>query len=237
MTSVQEARAAIALGVESVELCTWLACGGVTPSTGLVRAVAGENPGRLRVLCRPGPGGFSCSTEDLNLMLSDARLLAQEKGVHGVVLGGFTASGEMPLAQYRDFRRESVEITFHRAIDHANDRIGVLQQCIDVGFERVLSSGGETLAMDGAPMLRRMVEAAQGRIIVAAAGGINASNVVELVERTGVCEVHFSAQKPSGQTIRGAAMSSAHADAQFATEPDPSKIEAVLQALAKAGLR
>jgi copper homeostasis protein len=129
------------------------------------------------------------------------------------------------------------EFTFHRAIDHASDQLMALDQCLSIGIGRVLTSGGGTLALDGTAMLKQMVERAGEKLVIAAAGGINASNVVELVEKTGVAEVHFSAQKLKGGPPSGAAMSSANVGVNFEVEPDVAKIEGVMNALVKAGLR
>lgn len=106
-----------------------------------------------------------------------------------------------------------------------------------LGVHRVLTSGGETLATDGAAMLKRLADQAGGRLLVCAAGGINPGNVVDLVQRTGVREVHFAAQRPAANVLKGAAMSSTNVGVNFLTEPDEAKIEGVLNALVKAGLR
>ena len=86
-------------------------------------------------------------------------------------------------------------------------------------------------------MLKQVVQRAGDRIMIAAAGGINAANVVELVERTGVMEVHFSAQRLKPGSAQGAGMSSTSQGVSFETEPDRAKIEGVMNALVKAGLR
>ena len=86
-------------------------------------------------------------------------------------------------------------------------------------------------------MLKQMVERAGEKLVIAAAGGIHAGNVVELVEKTGVTEVHFSAQKPKEGKPSAAAMSSSHVGVNFEVVPDVEKIEGVMNALVKAGLR
>ena len=128
-------------------------------------------------------------------------------------------------------------LTFHRAIDRSSDKLAAVDQCIAFGAHRVLTSGGETLALVGVSMLKQMVERAGEKLVIAAAGGINAGNVVELVEKTGVTEVHFSAQKPKAGKSDGAAMSSSHVGVNFEVVPDVEKIEGVMNALVKAGLR
>jgi copper homeostasis protein len=237
VSSLEEARAAANCGVESVEACTWLACGGITPSGGLVQGIRTIEQVVTRVLIRSTPGGFRYSDDDRAIMLTDARDLALHRV--GLVVGALNERG-LPDEDFVSALRERVgeaELTFHRAIDHAADALRALDSCRELRIQRVLTSGGRTLAMEGAPMLKRMVDQAGGRIRIAAAGGINPANVVELVERTGVNEVHFAAQRPVNVKAVGASMSSANVGVNFEVEPDLRKIEGVLNALVKAGLR
>lgn len=166
-------------------------------------------------------------------------MLVQEEARFGLVLGALAKERIQEDQAWRSLMTGAPEreFTFHRAIDHASDMLHVLDACIDLGFHRVLTSGGASLAVEGAPRIREMVERAKGRIAIAAAGGIAPGNVVEVVERTGVEEVHFAAQLPKPRVTALAAMSSTHATADLDTEPDRAKIEGVLNALVKAGLR
>ncbi len=239
---MEEALAAAEAGADSVELCSWLACGGVTPGPGLlslVRERLKDGAVRRRALVRPTPGGFHYTMDERQVIMRDTLLLTVADDEGGIVTGALDAEGSVD-AQVMEVVKAALggrELTFHRAIDHAADPIAALEQCAKLGIGRVLTSGGATLALDGAAVLKQMVERAGGKLVIAAAGGINAINVVELVEKTGVTEVHFSAQKPKGEAPSGAAMSSAHAGVNFATEPDVAKIEGVMNALVKAGLR
>jgi copper homeostasis protein len=237
VTSVPEAKAAEACGADGVELCTWLACGGVTPSSGLVDAVRGSVQLPVRVLVRPKPGGFVHEAAELHALLIDAEILGG--GAIGLVTGGLLANGNMDVELMRTVKKAAPEseITFHRAIDQARDPLAVLEACASIGAHRILTSGARTLAMDGAAMIGQLVQQAGERVMIAAAGGINPANVVELVERTGVTEVHFAAQLPSANRAVGASMSSTNEGVSIETVPDRAKIEAVLNALVKAGLR
>ncbi|MBK9148954.1 MAG: hypothetical protein IPM12_14185 [Flavobacteriales bacterium] len=235
VATVEEAMAAA--DADTVEVCTWLASGGVTPSNGLVDAVRSAVGLPVRVLVRPTPGGFVHTGAQAHAILVDAEVFGG--GALGIVTGGLTEAGAPDAALMREVKRVAPEseITFHRAIDHAGDMLLAIDACLDLGVQRVLSSGGETLAIDGAARLKAMVDRAGDRLLIAAAGGINQGNVVELVERTGVREVHFAAQLAVKRVVHGAAMSSTHAGVSFDTEPDLAKIEGVLNALVKAGLR
>ena len=237
VTSVDEALAAERAGVDSVEVCSWLACGGLTPSYGLVNTLKEQLKLTMRVLVRPTPGGFCYNDLERQAILRDCMLI----GINGMplVAGGLDKDDdpERILVKGILLAAPNSEITFHRAIDRARDIEGAMDTCLQLGMHRVLTSGGETLAMDGLKSLKRLVEQANGKLVIAAAGGIDPKNVVEIVEKTGIREVHFSAQRPRMVKVKGAAMSAANAGVNFETEPDVAKIEGVLNALVKAGLR
>ena len=239
VTSFEEALAAERCGADSIELCTWLACGGVTPSLGLVETVVERLRIPTRVLVRATPGGFSYTMDEQRVMLRDIATLSGVERLEGLVTGALDQNG---LAD-RAFVQQALAIaankrsTFHRAIDRSSDPRASLDRCIELGFDRILTSGGSSRAIDGAELITWMVEHAPSTLRIAAAGGINATNVVELVERTGVQEVHFAAQRATDLPTETVAMSSIPATADFYGRPDVAKIERVLEALTKAGLR
>jgi copper homeostasis protein len=236
VTSVQEAVAAGAVGVDSVEVCTWLASGGVTPSWGLVTMVRDHVPCQVRVLVRPAVGPFHYDAMTLDVLVADAHRIA-EKGL-GVVSGILGPDGRWDEASMERIRAAShgAELTFHRAIDHAPDPARVAEHCMSLGVERILSSGGAATALEGAPILRRMVRSASG-VRIAAGGGVRPENVVELVERSGVEEVHFSAQQWVRAATSGPSLGVDQATLGAVVVSDMRRVEGVLNALVKAGLR
>jgi copper homeostasis protein len=237
VTSGDEALAAEKAGADAVELCTWLACGGLTPSYGFVNTLNQRLRITRRVLVRPSPGGFLYSADERQMILRDAMLMGLNGG--DIVTGALTPEDDLdgPFMHAIRLAAPDSGITLHRAIDHARDPEGAVDTCVQLGIHRMLTSGGHTHALDGAVMLRKLVERAKGRLLIAAAGGINPANVVEVVQRTGVEEVHFSAQLRVMHTTPKAAMSSDSGASHFAIQPDEAKIHGVLNALVKAGLR
>ena len=237
VTSVAEALAAERAGADSVEICTWLACGGVTPSSGLVDAVRTAVRIPTRVLVRPTPDGFVYDPAALHALLLDAEIFGG--GAIGLVMGGLKADGTMDRDLMRSIAQlaPESEITFHRAVDRAADPLEVLEGCLALGIDRLLTSGGAALAKNGTATLQRLVEKAGENCVIAAAGGINAENVVGIVERTGVREVHFAAQRRVADARPSVPLSSDQAGTSFSFAPDEAKIEAVMSALVKAGLR
>lgn len=232
-TSPAEAFAADALGCDAVELCTWPECGGVTPSLGMVMAVLERARCRVRVLIRPIPGGFHHDDTAMRAALLDVERFASCDALHGLVVGALDAD-DLPHARFMEEVRMAAsdkELTFHRAIDLARPVPEVIARCVDGGMQRILTSGGAVTAMEGTDRIRTMLEEAAGRLTIAAGAGVGPTNVVRLVESTGVEEVHFSARSHVTDGATGPM------DLGGATIPDVAKIEGVLNALIKAGLR
>ncbi|MBX2973996.1 MAG: hypothetical protein KF797_12910, partial [Flavobacteriales bacterium] len=208
VTSVAGAVAAERAGADAVEVCSWLACGGITPSSGLVDAVRAAVRIPVRVLVRPTPHGFVYDAPALHALLLDAEIFGG--GAIGLVTGCLLKGARMDEQLMRSVKQlaPESEITFHRAIDHAADPEEVLAGCLSLGVDRILTSGGTARAMDGCGMLKRLADKAGGACVIAAAGGIDPGNVVHIVERTGVPEIHFAAERAVSEVSRGIALSS-----------------------------
>ena len=192
------ARAAIAAGADRLELCQALGVGGLTPSIGLVDAVAAAVGGeKVNVLVRPRGGGFVYDDEEVALAAADI-VAAVRAGVGGVVIGALTPRGDADLAaveRWRDAAGDAA-LVFHRAIDATADPVAVLAQLADAGVDRVLTSGGAARSIDGVPTLARLVAAA-GSVEVMAGGGIRPADIPAILE-TGVGAVHLSARGQAG---------------------------------------
>lgn len=239
VTSVEEAVVAEQCGADTIEVCQWLSCGGVTPSFGLLNVLQERVRVRKRVLVRPTPGGFRYNADERQTLLRDVLMSGVGDETCGIVTGALDMEDQPDAELIRGalLGAGERELTFHRAIEFSTDILLATERCMQLGVRRVLTSGGSVHAMSSSAMLAELVHAANDKIVVAAAGGINAGNVVELVERTGVREVHFSAQRPRMIVAHGHALGSGGTEANFSNEPDVAKIEAVMNALVKAGLR
>lgn len=192
--SVASARAAEKAGADRVELCAHLDAGGCTPSIGLVREVCRALTIPVFVMIRPRGGDFCYHDDEFAVMLDDLAAFRQA-GVAGIVSGMLNCDGTIDLARASEFleRSASLPVTFHRAFDFVQDPVASLEQLIELRFARVLTSGLQASAIDGAPMLRRLCELAGDRLVILAGGGIREHNVCELVMQTGVGEVHVNA--------------------------------------------
>jgi copper homeostasis protein len=217
-----EARAG---GADRVELCSALELGGLTPSIGTVyRAVEAGIP--LHVLIRNRPGDFVYDEDDVRSMMDDAAVLVHA-GAAGVVIGALTPSGDIDvetvlrLAGMARSANATTQLTFHRAIDQRPDPAAHLDDLAEMGFDRILTSGGASRAIDGGAVLRRMVAARSGLEIMAG-GGVLPEHVGALQD-LGVDAVHLSAKTRAAASAAhwvslGSASTDAAADTHFTTD-------------------
>ncbi len=189
------ARIARSLGADRVELCSALSLGGLTPSAALIEQVVACGPD-VHVLIRPRAGGFVYSRAEEDVIAADIRH-AVNAGAAGVVIGSLDESGLPDLNQVGRFveAAQGVEVTFHRAIDLANDILGAAAALRGSGVARILTSGGRPSAYEGRETLVELVGVCGKEIQVQAGAGINPGNV-RAVADTGVAAVHFSAKRP-----------------------------------------
>lgn len=224
-------------GAWRVELCAGMPEGGTTPSYGEIKLARRLLQIKLHVIIRPRGGDFLYNDEEAEIMLEDIRL-CQELGVDGVVIGALTAEGDIDVALMRRLiaAAGAMSVTCHRAFDVCRDREQALEQLIELGCARVLTSGGAGTALDGAKELARLVAQAGERIIVMPGCGVNASNIEVLARRTGAREFHLSARSvyPSPMQYRheGVSMGGVvHVDEYTRELTDPAKISAVVKLL------
>jgi copper homeostasis protein len=191
--SVAAAVAAAAGGADRVELCSGLAVGGLTPSDGLVRLVRRRVELPVHVLLRPRDGDFCYDDEELATLRADLERLTQ-LGVDGVVLGVLEPRGTVDREATARLiaAARPLSITFHRAMDVTRDPHEALEALLGLGVDRVLTSGQEATALAGAAVIAALVEQAGDRLAVMAGAGVNATTAAELVQQTGVSEVHAS---------------------------------------------
>jgi len=197
--SIQSVAAALEGGCHRIELCSALSVGGLTPSLGFVRQVVALSKSKnipINVLLRPREGDFCYNKIEVDIMLNDIEMMARE-GVSGVVLGVLAPEGTIDVMATSTLiecaRSHSLSVTFHRAIDVTEDPLSSLERCIELGVDRILTSGGAPTAMEGTDVLSKMVSRTISLpIIILAGGGLSETNVYDLVKSTGVYEVHGS---------------------------------------------
>lgn len=181
-------------GADRIELCANLLEGGTTPSAGSVGWVRERLDVGVMVLVRPRGGDFVYSEGETEVMLRDIEVMRQI-GVQGVVLGALSTDGHIDRETTKTLvdAARPLSVTFHRAFDMCVDPHFALEQLVELGVDRVLTSGQVDSAADGVEMLRDLVQRAGNRIGVMPGGGILEDNIRDVVEATGCREVHFAA--------------------------------------------
>jgi copper homeostasis protein len=193
--SIESAIAAERGSADRIELCSALAEGGVTPSSGLITAVRSRLALPLYVIVRPRPGDFLYSFDEFEIMRQDV-LTARQLGADGVVLGILREDGTVDVDRTRTLIEiaRPMQVTFHRAFDMASDLGRAFEDVIATGADRILTSGGEQCAEAGISNIAALVKQAAGRIAVMGGAGINLTNVRDILDRTGVREIHTTAR-------------------------------------------
>lgn len=190
---ISVARAA-ANGADRIELFSNIHEGGVTPSLGTMKAaVAFGLP--VYAMMRPRGGHFCYTPQEVETLKWDIDS-AHEAGVHGIVLGALTAKGEIDTALCEILLSYwGKPATFHRAFDLLGSPFTALEELIKMGFERVLTSGGASTALEGKRVIESLVAASNGRIQILAGAGINSSNVLNFKDIKGLEGVHTTAKR------------------------------------------
>ncbi|ROR25367.1 copper homeostasis protein CutC [Vibrio crassostreae] len=224
-------------GANRIELCSSLALGGLTPSFGMMKQAARISSVPVYAMIRPRQGDFIFDDDDMLSMLEDIEACASA-GLDGVVLGVLAPNGSIDIPKMQQLadkaRSLKLGITFHRAIDQSSDFQTALEQVIELGCERILTSGLAVNAEQGIDVLTAMVKQADGRIDIMAGAGVNAANAKTIQSTTQVPALHLS-----GKSTRPSLMKSnsnaqmGHDDVDDYQIPvtDASKISAVRVAL------
>ena len=181
-------------GASRVELCAGIPEGGTTPSYGEIKtAQALTSQIAINVIIRPRGGDFLYTEAEIQSMLLDIELCKQ-LGVHGVVFGCLTQEGDIdvPLMRRLIEAAKPLSVTCHRAFDVCRDPFAALEQLIELGVTRVLTSGQMPDAFYGAETIREMIEFAQGAIQILPGGGIKHWNIDRVISATGCTQVHVA---------------------------------------------
>ncbi|XP_001373013.1 copper homeostasis protein cutC homolog [Monodelphis domestica] len=239
--SVESAINAERGGAGRIELCSGLLEGGTTPSMGMLQVVKQCVQIPVFVMIRPRGGDFLYSDREVEVMKADIRL-AKLYGADGLVLGALTEDGhidtELCMALLSTCR--PLPVTFHRAFDMVQNPEVALETLLTLGFDRVLTSGCDSSALEGLPMIKQLVEQAKGKIVIMPGGGITERNLQRILEGSGATEFHCSARsaKDSGMKFRNTsvAMGASLSNSEYSSKvTDVAKVR-TLCAIAKSFL-
>lgn len=200
--SIDGAIIASTLGVKRVELCASLNEGGTTPSYGMIEACVRESNSEIHTMIRPRSGSFVYNEKELLIMERNI-IAAAHAGAKGVVFGVLDSNNKLDI-QNNLFLMEAaidngLQTTFHRAFDLCSNPVRSIEDLINMGFRRILTSGQHEKAIDGIPNILDYVKAANGKIEIMAGSGITPENA-KIISETGVNALHFTARMLNEQS-------------------------------------
>lgn len=187
-------KSAVTGGADRIELCANLAEGGTTPSYGTIRQCREAFTNViLYPIIRPRGGDFLYTDEEFSIMLRDVEL-CKELGCDGVVIGLLQQDGKLDKIRTAKlvYAAYPLGVTFHRAFDRCLDPHEALEQIVEIGCERILTSGQFPTVSEGADLIAELNKQADNRIIIMPGSGLRKDNIKWLAEKTGCREFHSS---------------------------------------------
>ncbi|PSR54496.1 copper homeostasis protein CutC [Adhaeribacter arboris] len=183
-------------GAARVELCANLFEGGTTPTAGCLKIARQQIAIPIHVLLRPRGGDFCYTNDEFAVMQYDLEMI-KSLGADGVVLGVLTPDGNMDVERTAALIKQArpLKVTFHRAFDMVADPVLALEQLIDLGVERLLTSGQEKSALEGSELIAELVRRAGNKLVVMPGGGITERNIARLHRETQAQEYHLTARE------------------------------------------
>lgn len=183
-------------GAHRVELCAGRLEGGTTPSAGLIQEALAVGDIDVFPIIRPRGGDFCYSDAEFREMLYDIEML-RETGVKGIVSGILLPDGNMDIHRMAMLKDTAGDLEFccHRAIDMTNNMQNAIEDLIELGVKRVLSSGGHNTAIEGIETLSQLQQTYGSHIEIMAGSGVKSNNILVLKE-VGLCHFHASAGRP-----------------------------------------
>lgn len=185
--------AAVAGGADRIELCSALSEGGLTPSHGLIKKCRQEFDLALFPIIRPRGGDFLYTEDEFDIMKADVEW-CKKNGCDGVVVGFLKKDGRVDKQKTETIVQLAypMEVTFHRAFDRCQEPLEALEEIIEAGCQRILTSGQQQKARDGAELIKQLILQADNRIIILPGSGVRPENIKALEEATGAIEFHAS---------------------------------------------
>ena len=192
--NIESCVAAQEAGANRIELCGSPGEGGTTPSYGLIQLARKKLNIDLYVMVRPRGGDFLYDDDDFEMMKKEIEL-CKRSGCNGIVTGILTTDGKIDKPRCRQLIELAypLEATFHRAFDRVDDPFEALEDLIDLGFERILTSGLKPKAAESLDLLAELLSKADEKIVIMPGSGVTSANIISIAESTGAKEFHSSA--------------------------------------------
>lgn len=218
-------------GATRIELNSALHLGGLTPSLGTLQLTKQNTNLKIIAMVRPRGAGFCYSNAEFEVLKQDAKLL-MEHGADGLAFGCLKIDGTIDIAQNKQIiniiKEYKGEAVFHRAFDCMQDYHLATTILMDIGVDRILTSGLQPKAMDGIQVIKELQEAYGDKIEILAGSGMNATNAREMMDKTGINQVHSSCKDwVKDPTTIGKHVSFAYANTPYESNYDVVSLEMV----------
>lgn len=189
-------------GADRIELCSALSEGGLTSSFGLISQCIQDFNIPLFPIIRPRGGDFLYTEKEFDIIKKDV-VLCKQSGCDGIVTGFLLKDGNIDKERISIITELAypLQVTFHRAFDRCLDPLKALEDIIESGCTRILTSSQKSKAIEGTELLKQLVEKANGRIIIMPGSGVRKENIKILAEKTGATEFHSSLSSFSASTM------------------------------------
>jgi copper homeostasis protein len=217
--TVEAALKAAEFGVHRLELCSDFGEGGETPSAGNLAFLKGKISIPIYVMIRPRGGDFVYTSDELEVMSQDIKIL-KSLGADGFVFGVLDQEGKVDKVACKKLISETkgLPCTFHRAFDICKDKEKALEDIIDCGFKRILTSGGENTVSLGMGNILDYLNLAGERIIIMPGGGLKPEHISQLKSTGQLKEIHASCK-----TYRSTESKYFHPKVSLSNDPDAFK--------------
>lgn len=186
-------QSAVEGGADRIELCANLAEGGTTPSHGMLIKCREKFSLPIFPIIRPRGGDFLYGKDEFGIMAKDIDL-CKALGYEGIVVGMLNVDGTIDMIRMGDLVEQAypMSVTFHRAFDRCKDPLVAMEELIEIGCERILTSGQQLAAPNGVDLIAELNKVADNRIIIMPGSGVRKENIKTLAEKTGCVEFHSS---------------------------------------------
>jgi copper homeostasis protein len=226
-------KSAVEGGADRIELCANLAEGGTTPSYAHIKKCRETFDIALFPIIRPRGGDFLYTKDEFEIMKNDIKL-CKELGCEGIVIGLLNMDGTIDMTRTAELIELAypLEVTFHRAFDRCKDPFAALEELIEIGCQRILTSGQKPTVSEGVDLIAELSKKADDRIIILPGSGVRKDNIKMLAEKTGCIEFHSSLRgkaKSPMQFIHPAFADSAESYSN--NEISPDEVRALRNAL------
>jgi len=226
-------KSAVEGGADRIELCANLAEGGTTPSYAHIKKCRETFDIALYPIIRPRGGDFLYTKDEFEIMKNDIKL-CNELGCEGIVIGLLNMDGTIDMTRTSDLidLAYPMDVTFHRAFDRCKDPFVALEELIEIGCQRILTSGQKPTVIDGVDLIAELNRKADDRIIIMPGSGVRKDNIKMLADKTGCIEFHSSLRGKGKSPMQFIHPAFANSEESYSNnEISPDEVRALRNAL------